>query len=107
MCEVKLDMNCNINDLIDQVYKMTGTLIKKNGITYSSPNGNDKWISILNDEQVVSMYWHPTKRHHATAHGKTKPPRSKAAPRCWAVAIAMRSSLPNTNKTYYGADADD
>ena len=107
MCEVKLGMDCNINDLIDQVYQITGTLIKKNGITYSSPEGNDKWISILNDDQVVSMYWHPTKRHHATAHGKTKPPRSKAAPRCWAVAIAMRSSLPNTNKTYYGADADD
>ena len=53
------------------------------------------------------MYWHPTLRHHATAHGKTKPPRSKAAPGKWAVAIAMRSNLPLTNKTYYGADEDD
>ena len=54
----------------------------------------------MNGNQVVDAYFHPTKRHYATAEGKTKPGRSYAPAGKWAVAVVMRAIAGN--KTYYG-----
>ena len=101
MPEINLSINCDINYLLDQIGKAYNTVVKRSGITSISPNGNDKFVSVLNGDQVISAYFHPTKRHYATAEGKTKPGRSYADAGKWAVALVMRS-LIGGNKTYYG-----
>jgi hypothetical protein len=101
MPEINLSINCDINTLLDQIGKAYNTVVKRSGITSISPNGNDKFVSVLNGDQVISAYFHPTKRHYATAEGKTKPGRSYADAGKWAVALVMRS-LIGGNKTYYG-----
>ena len=103
MAEISLSMNCDLNTLLDQIGRAFGATIKRNGITAISPNGNDRFVSVLNGDQVIAAYFHPTKRHYATAEGKTKPGRSYAAAGKWAVALVMRSLLGG-NKTFYGTD---
>jgi hypothetical protein len=103
MVQINLSMNCDINTLLDQIGKAFNTVVKRNGVTSISPNGNDRFVSILNGDQVIAAYFHPTKRHYATAEGKTKPGRSYAPAGQWAVALVMRS-LIGGNKTYYGSD---
>ena len=103
MAEISLSMNVDLNTLLDQIGKAFGTVVKRNGITAISPNGNDRFVSVLNGDQVIAAYFHPTKRHYATAEGKTKPGRSYAAAGKWAVALVMRS-LIGGNKTFYGTD---
>ena len=103
MPEINLSINCDINTLLDQIGKAYNTVVKRSGITSISPNGNDKFVSVLNGDQVIAAYFHPTKRHYATAEGKTKPGRSYAAAGKWAVALVMRS-LIGGNKTFYGTD---
>ena len=56
----------------------------------------------MNDDQVVSLYFHPSKRHYASAEGKTKSGRSYAPAGEWAYAIVMRALWGN--KTNYGTD---
>ena len=100
MVQISLSMNCDINTLLDQIGKAFNTVVKRNGVTSISPNGNDRFVSILNGDQVIAAYFHPTKRHYATAEGKTKPGRSYAPAGKWAVAVVMRAI--SGNKTYYG-----
>ena len=102
MVQISLSMNCDINTLLDQIGKAFNTVVKRNGVTSISPNGNDRFVSILNGDQVIAAYFHPTKRHYATAEGKTKPGRSYAPAGKWAVAVVMRAI--SGNKTYYGTD---
>jgi hypothetical protein len=101
MPEINLSINCDINTLLDQIGKAYNTVVKRSGITSISPNGNDRFVSVLNGDQVIAAYFHPTKRHYATAEGKTKPGRSYADAGKWAVALVQRS-LIGGNKTYYG-----
>jgi len=100
MPEISLSMNCNINTLLNQIGKAYNTIIKPDGVTSISPHGNDRFVSVMNGNQVVAAYFHPTKKHYATAEGKTKPGRSYAPAGKWAVAVVMRAIAGN--KTYYG-----
>lgn len=99
--QISLSMNVDINTLLNQIGSAIGQTVLQEGVTSTSPNGNDRFVSVLNSNQVISAYFHPTKRHYATAEGKTKPGRSYAAAGTWAVAYAMRS-IWGGNKTYYG-----
>ena len=99
---ISLNMNVDLNTLFDQISKKVGNIIKPNGASSTSPNSNDRFVSLMTDDQVVACYFHPTKKHYATSEGKTKPGRSYAEAGQWAVAVAMRALMGN--KTYYGSD---
>jgi len=93
-CVIDLGMNVDINILLNQIEKIIGTTIYRTGITSSSPKGYDRFISILNSNQVISCYYHPNSRHSATASGKTKA-KTIANAGQWAVAVAMRGLFGN------------
>jgi len=91
---LNLNINVDINELLNQVERLIGTTIYRSGITSSSPKGYDKFVSVMNGQQVISLYFHPTCKHSATANGKTKA-KSVANPGQWAVAVAMRGIFGN------------
>ena len=101
MVQINLSINCDVNTLLNQIGSAFNIVVKRDGVSSTSPNGNDRFVSVLNGDQVISAYFHPSKRHYATAEGKTKPGRSYADAGTWAVAYAMRS-LIGGNRTYYG-----
>ena len=99
---VSLDISCDVTTLLNKIGDAVGQTIKPDGITSTSPNGNDRFVSVMNDNQVVGAYFHPTKRHYAVAEGKTKSGRSYAPAGQWAYAVVMRALWGN--KTFYGTD---
>ncbi len=99
---VSLSMNVDLNTLFDQITNLVGTVIKPTGATSSSPNGNDRFVSLLGTDQVVAAYYHPDKYHYSRAQGKTDTNRSYAPAGKWAVAVAIRGLWGN--KTWYGTD---
>ena len=64
---------------------------------FSSP---EAFVSVLNKNQVIALYFHPTKKHYARAIGKTDTQRSYANAGEWAYACALKNR--GGNKTYYG-----
>ena len=99
---VSLNIDVDLTTLINKIGGEVGQIIKPDGITSTSPSGNDRFVSVLNDDQVVAAYFHPTKRHYAVAEGKTKSGRSYAPAGTWAYAVVMRALWGN--KTFYGTD---
>ena len=51
MVQISLSMNCDINTLLDQIGKAFNTVVKRNGVTSISPNGNDRFVSIFMPQQ--------------------------------------------------------
>ena len=99
---VSLDINVDLTTLLNKIGDAVGQVIKPDGITSTSPGGNDRFVTVMNDKQVVGAYFHPTKRHYAVAEGKTKSGRSYAPAGKWAYAVVMRALWGN--KTFYGTD---
>jgi len=107
MVELKLSLDGNalVKDLIDAVRDAIGAInFIQDGVTDSTPREGGRFVSVLADEQVISMYYHPDNYHRATASGKTQA-RSYAEAGKWAVAVAMRSRTGG-NKTYYSANPE-
>ena len=62
-------------------------------------NGNGRWISYQGDGKVVSMTFHKTKEHSATAQSRNTA-KSTKGPGEWAIAVV--ASVPfYTDKTFY------
>ena len=99
---VSLSINVDLTTLINKIGDAVWQVIKPDGITSTSPNGNDRFVTVMNDKQVVAAYFHPSKRHYAVAEGKTKSGRSYAPAGQWAYAVVMRALYGN--KTFYGTD---
>ena len=99
---VSLSINVDLTTLINKIGDAVGQVIKPDDITSTSPNGNDRFVTVMNDKQVVAAYFHPSKRHYAVAEGKTKSGRSYAPAGQWAYAVVMRALYGN--KTFYGTD---
>jgi hypothetical protein len=99
---VSLSINVDLTTLINKIGDAVGQVIKPDGITSTIPNGNDRFVTVMNDKQVVAAYFHPSKRHYAVAEGKTKSGRSYAPAGQWAYAVVMRALYGN--KTFYGTD---
>ena len=103
MAEVGINLNINVdvNKLLDQVASFVGS-IQRTGITDTKPTSDTRFISVLNSNQVIALYFHPTKEHYARAIGKTDTGRSKAKAGTWAYACAIKALFGN--KTYYGTE---
>ena len=101
---INLNINVDANRLLDQLAQIVGSIQRK-GITDTYPTSDTRFISVLNNDQVISLYYHPTKRHYARAIGSTDTQRSYAEAGSWAYAVAIRS-IWGGNKTYYGDDDD-
>ena len=99
---ISLSIDVDVNTLLRQIGKAYNKVIKLNGITSTSPHGNDRFVSVFNEDQVVAAYFHPTKRHYAVAEGRNKPGRSYAPEGKWAVVFVMRSVFGEKNKVFYG-----
>ena len=103
MVQINLSKNSDLNTILDAIDLAFNIIVRRDKVSSTSPNGNDRFVSILNGNQIISAYFHPTKRHYATAEGKTKPGRSYAEAGTWAAAYAIRSTTGG-NKAYYGTD---
>ena len=72
------------------------------------PHGNDYWIHALGgswgdvDGQVLSAYYHPTKKHSATTIGLTGKITEVAEAGRWA--ISHQNKSPTGNKVFYNSD---
>ena len=96
---INLNVNVDINKLLDQVASFVGA-IERTGITDTRPTTDTRFVSVLNKNQVIALYFHPTKKHYARAIGKTDTQRSYANAGEWAYACALKNR--GGNKTYYG-----
>lgn len=88
---VHLNIDCDVNELLDNVdHKFSGKAI--NDRTY--PDGS-RFISCMEDGEVLAAYNHPTDWHSAKADGGLfgKVAESEKPPGEWAVAIASAGIL--------------
>jgi len=103
---IKADLTVNVNELVNSIMEKSGNTLKiifrPDGVTDYKPTINSRFISILAEEQVISIYCHETKGHTATAEGKTRTKPSCADPGECAYASAMRSF--KDNYTYYSVE---
>ena len=99
---IKLNINVDLVELI-KAFGINNLVNLKSGITDTSPNGNDRFVTISNSGQVVALYWHSTKRHTSSVDGKTFSRSPIANPGTWSKAIA-RSKMFGSDKTFYNSD---
>jgi lactococcin 972 family bacteriocin len=92
---VSVNINVDVNDLLRQIGQAIGG--SRDNYQEQRVNGG-RWISTMQNGKVYSMYFHPSKRHSATAKGTTQA-RSIAGPGQWAVAWAAKA--PWGNKTFW------
>ena len=59
------------------------------------------FVSTIEDDLVISMFYHPSKKHSATAEGLVKS-RSEANPGEWAIAVTSKAMFGN--RSYYNTD---
>jgi len=79
---------------------------KIRNITAYCPDENSCFITYFQGNQLFSCFYHSTKRHSATACGKTEG-KSIAGPGEWAIVIVIKSNKKKRNKTYYNSDLKD
>ena len=97
MPKVKLNINVDATELL----KVGLGFVPRNAsfTERTIDNGNGRWVSYQGDGQVVSMTFHKTKEHSATAQSRNTS-KSTAGPGEWA--IASVASVPFcTDKTFY------
>ncbi|CAD8193005.1 unnamed protein product [Paramecium octaurelia] len=98
-----------IQAVIEEGVKLMKQLIGEyfNATCYSisQPGEGSVWISyldgnhFLNNGQVLSMFYHPTKKHTATTVGKLGQKQSVAGPGQWAYSIQTKGAYGN--KAHY------
>lgn len=96
---INLGLSCDINQLITQIgHGLSGGAF--NDRTF--PDGS-RFVSCIDNGQVLSAYNHPTKWHSASVDGGIggQTAKSEKPPGQWAVAIG-RAGLMN-RKTYYNS----
>jgi hypothetical protein len=82
-----------------------GKLLSSPSFQFSQPEAGAKWFSWTDGHangwngQVVSAYYHPTKKHSATTKGKLGVKRSVANGGKWAVSKQTKGLFGN--KAYY------
>jgi len=59
------------------------------------------FVSKIEGDLVISMFYHPSKQHSATAEGLVKS-RSVANPGEWAIAVTSKAMFGN--KSFYSTD---
>lgn len=93
------NINLDVNRLIDQVWPGKRSAVAKT----DQDVGGGRFISLLCGEKLVSMYFHPTKRHSATANGRREVKSVKNAGK-WAIAEvdAKTSLLDKINPLNFG-----
>jgi len=92
---IKYDVDVDVNELVETVIREAKSVMgciypDQDGITVSTPPEGGIHITVLAENQVMSIYCHPTKGHTATAKGKTTGKMCAEPGEC-AVAIAMRN----------------
>ena len=95
---VSVNINVDVNDLLRQI----GESLSGHRDNYQEQYVNGgRWISTMQNGKVYSMYFHPSKRHSATAKGTTQV-RSIAPAGQWAIAWAAKAG--GGNKTFWNDD---
>lgn len=98
---IKVNGDVNLNELLDQCARFVGE-IQRTGITDTRPTASTRFVTVINNNQVIALYYHPSCNHYARAKGKTDTGRSYAPPGTWAYACAMRAF--RGNQTNYGCE---
>jgi hypothetical protein len=104
---VALNVNCDINELLQQIGQASSwrkAFTSREGVI----DQGDRWISLETNGLVISAYYHPTKKHGATAQGggvERRETKSIAEAGRWAVAYCQlgtwRAIFGPVAKTFY------
>ena len=96
--EVSLGLNCDINELLRQI-GLDGK-IDRTAVCSSDLDGG-RFVSAMSNGLVLAAYYHPSRRHSATAIGGVFGPQTKSTvnPGKWAVAFVSKGKFGN--KTFY------
>lgn len=94
---INLNVDCDINELIDQI----GHGLQGKAISDRTFEDGSRFVSCLDNGEVVSAYNDPNKWHSATADGGLfgKQAKSVKPPGEWAVATASAGIMGR--KTHY------
>lgn len=106
MSQALINMLPMVFEIISELGSEAIEILSSSTVSYSQPEGNDYWITYLDgtwgtyDGKVISMYYHPTRKHTATTRGKLDMKRSVANGGHWAISHQTRDLWHN--KAYYG-----
>eukprot|EP01121_Diplochlamys_sp_Union-15-3_P004125 TRINITY_DN14103_c0_g1_i1.p1 TRINITY_DN14103_c0_g1~~TRINITY_DN14103_c0_g1_i1.p1 ORF type:complete len:110 (+),score=18.16 TRINITY_DN14103_c0_g1_i1:39-368(+) len=98
-----------VSELIDYFGKDLLDNLSADSFVYSQPHAGTHWISISDGKfgtwkgHVISLYYHPEKKHTATTVGKLGTKKSEANAGHWAISVQTRAI--SGNKTFY-SDSD-
>ncbi|CAD8113429.1 unnamed protein product [Paramecium primaurelia] len=94
-----------IQEGINLMKQLVGACFDASCYCVSQPEAGSIWISyldgsyFLHNGQVVSLFYHPTRKHTATTIGKLGKKQSVADAGQWAYSIQTKGAYGN--KTYY------
>lgn len=97
----EININLNLNDIVDKIGSIIGKLLYKTNFTIKNVSGGI-FVSAMTGDYVVAAFYHPSKRHSATADGGALgggQAKSISNPKKWA--IAYSSQGVGGRRTYY------
>ena len=92
-----------LREIVERTFDYLGKRISTGNFTRNNPDDGGVWYSAIQGGMVYSLYYHPTKRHTATADGGMFGGglvRSIANAGEWAIAGSVAGPLGG-RKTYY------
>ena len=96
---INLSPNCSLNELRIRIQNLTGRVF--GNLSRMNADGG-VFASGYTTDLVVSAYYHPSKTHHASAHGGTNGQFDRCVAPAGKWAVAWVAAGIGNRKTYYG-----